>query len=364
MKKKTNNCIMISGGGTGGHIFPALAIANAIKQKWPNIDIIFVGSKNKMEMKIVPQSGYKIYALNISGFNRQKLLKNFALPFKILGSLVKSYKLLKKYKPMLCIGVGGYASASLLYVAGHLKIPYILQEQNNFPGITNKILAPKAHKICVAYTDLEKYFNKDKIVMTGNPIREIFINQDWSLLKKKAIDLWKLNPDLPTIFITGGSLGAKSINQAIENGINKINESNIQIIWQCGQSFESSCQPQYGFRTAFIKEMELAYAMADLVISRAGALSISELTVVGKPAILVPSPNVAEDHQTKNAMALVNINAAKMVLDSEAENKLVDLAIETITDKELLAEMHNKLKLLAKPNATELIVEEIEKIIS
>jgi UDP-N-acetylglucosamine--N-acetylmuramyl-(pentapeptide) pyrophosphoryl-undecaprenol N-acetylglucosamine transferase len=370
-KLRTENCkIIISGGGTGGHIFPAVAIADAIKAKVPEAEILFVGANGRMEMEKVPAAGYKIMGLDIAGFQRKFTFSNFLLPFKILSSLLKSRKIIKDFKPDLAIGVGGYASGPLLKMAQWQGIPTIIQEQNGFAGKTNKELAKKADKICVAYEGMEKFFPKSKIVITGNPVRKAIKD---SILPKLSGSLhFKMADERKTVLVIGGSLGARTINESIAEGLEKLKKANIQLIWQTGKTFypqarELTLQQGNGWGEPkaydFISTMDLAYAAADVVISRAGALSVSELCCLGKAAILVPSPNVAEDHQTQNAMALVRKDAAILVKDVDAKDKLVNTLIELVNNEERLKALKSNSKLLAKPNADAEIAEIVIKLI-
>ncbi len=361
--------VIISGGGTGGHIFPAIAIANRIKKEYPDAKILFIGAEGKMEMEKVPEAGYEIEGLWISGFQRRLTLKNLALPFKILASLWKARGIVKKFKPQVAIGVGGYASGPTLKVASMMNVPTILQEQNSFPGKTNKLLAQKATKICVAYEKLDRFFPKDKIEMTGNPVRDKVVQIDG--LKSKGLTHFGLEEGKKTLLVVGGSLGAKTLNDSLKKDIKQLQENNIQVIWQCGkyQSEElmkwSKEQDMSGVSlNIFIKEMELAYAAADAIVSRAGAIALSELAIIGKPIILVPSPNVAEDHQTKNAMALVDQNAAIFVKDVEAREKLVPQVLELMQDENRQNEMSKNLRSKAIDNADERIVDVIKRIVN
>ncbi len=362
---KTDHCrLIISGGGTGGHIFPAVAIADAIKAKVPTAEILFVGANGRMEMEKVPAAGYKIVGLDIAGFQRKFSLSNFLLPFKILNSLLKSRKIIKDFKPDLAIGVGGYASGPLLKMAQWQGVPTLIQEQNGFAGKTNKELAKKADKICVAYEGMSKFFPKSKIVLTGNPVRKAIKE---SILPKLSGSLYfKMADTEKTVLVIGGSLGARTINESIAEGLDKLKKANIQLIWQTGKTFytqarELTLQQGNGWGEPkvydFISTMDQAYAAADVVISRAGALSVSELCCLGKAVILVPSPNVAEDHQTQNAMALVRKDAAVLVKDAEAKEKLVDTLIELVNNEAKLDALRNNIKQLAKPNADSEIAE-------
>ncbi len=345
---------IISGGGTGGHIFPAIAIANELKSLDLNCEILFVGALGKMEMEKVPNAGYKIIGIDIAGFKRKFSLDNFLLPFKIFKSIRASKKIIKAFNPDMVIGTGGFASGPVMRAASRLNIKTLIQEQNSFPGITNKLLAKKATKICVAYEGLEKYFDKQKMLLTGNPVRQDI--KDIVSKKNEADAFFRLDKNKKTVLIIGGSLGARTINTAIEKNIEKFKSSNIQIIWQTGKVFYQKAllseDKTKGIRVfEFIKEMDLAYASADIIVSRAGASSISELCIVGKPCILVPSPNVAEDHQTKNAMALVNKNAALLVTDFECNENIWERIIELINDIELSKKLSTNILKLAKPNA-------------
>lgn len=357
MKSKLS--FLISGGGTGGHIFPAIAIGKALQAKHPDAHISYVGARDKMEMQKVPEAGFEIEGLWISGIDRKLSLRNFVFPFKLLSSILKCYRIIRKHRPDAVIGVGGFASGPLLYVANRLGIPTLIQEQNSYPGITNKLLAKKADKICVAFDRMERFFPSEKIVITGNPIRQQLLKPSKNRTEARAF--FGLE-DKPTILIVGGSLGARTINNAIEKHLDSFAKNNLQIIWQTGKSYHKQ-NAVNGIQTTFIKEMDLAYQAADLVISRAGASSLSELSALGKPCILVPSPNVTEDHQTKNAMALVDHDAAVLIKDKEAEDQLVEKAIELMASPETLEKLSKSILTLAKPNATEVIVKHIEDLI-
>jgi len=364
MNKKLK--FIISGGGTGGHIFPAVAIANELKKMQPDAEFLFVGAKGRMEMEKVPAAGYKIVGLWISGLQRKLTLSNLSFPFKVISSLIKARKIINEFKPDAVIGTGGYASGPTLRAAASKGIPTVIQEQNSYPGITNKLLSKKVNKICVAYAGLERFFPKEKIVFTGNPVR-----QDIKSIEEKrqeAISFFGLNENQKTILIIGGSLGARTINEAIGSGLKELSENNIQVIWQTGKSYiETARQQAQGLNTIkvfdFISRMDLAYAAADCIISRAGASSVSEIQIVGKPCILIPSPNVAEDHQTKNAMALVKTNAALLVKDTSAKNELIKKVIELINDNQLQEELKNNISKMAMPNAAEQIAKEILNLI-
>ncbi|MCF8332297.1 MAG: undecaprenyldiphospho-muramoylpentapeptide beta-N-acetylglucosaminyltransferase [Bacteroidales bacterium] len=352
--------IMISGGGTGGHVFPAIAIARALEAKLDNIRFLFVGAKGRMEMEKVPAAGYNIEALNISGFHRKLTLKNLSFPFKLLFSMIKARKLVKKFNPDIVIGVGGYASGPVLRVAARLDIPTLIQEQNSFPGITNRILAKSVDRICVAYNNMEKFFPKEKIYLTGNPVRQEIVAMKAD--KKEALETFNLNPDKKTILIVGGSLGARSINLGVIKALDELINHDIQLIWQTGKHYfeegkkaVNNLNTDNVYVTDFISRMDLAYSAVDLVVSRAGAIAISEIQGVKKPAILVPSPNVAEDHQTKNAMALVNYHAAVLVKDRNAASELGETILKLIKhDKELL-KLNENISKLAKTNAADSI---------
>lgn len=360
--------VIISGGGTGGHIFPAIAIADEIKRKFPQCDILFVGAEGKMEMEKVPAAGYKIVGLPIAGLQRRITVQNLVLPFKLLSSLMKARKVVKEFDPQVAIGVGGYASGPTLQMANALKIPTVIQEQNSFPGKTNKWLAAKAAKICVAYEGLERFFPPSKIAVTGNPVRLEVTKIEGK--KDKALAHFGLSEAKKTVLVIGGSLGAKTLNDAMDEGVQKLAENNIQVIWQCGKYYADALLNKWKDRlpdgvwlNPFIFEMDLAYAAADIVVSRAGAISVSELCLVKKPVILVPSPNVAEDHQTKNAMALVNKGAARLVKDTEARSVLANEILQLAGNPEAQKGLSDAIETLAKPNATQDIVQEIVNVI-
>lgn len=360
--------IIISGGGTGGHIFPAISIANAIKELRPDTEILFVGAEGRMEMQRVPAAGYKIIGLPVTGFDRKNLLKNFSVIVRLIKSQAIARKIIKDFKPHVAVGVGGYASGPTLKMAGAMGIPTLIQEQNSYAGVTNKLLASKASKICVAYPGMEKFFEKDKIIMTGNPVRQGLLENNIS--KEDAIKSFGLNPDKKTILIVGGSLGARTLNNCVMHSIDKIKSSDVQFIWQTGKFYikeakacsEAAGNPEMLHTTDFISNMNAAYTAADLVVSRAGAGSISEFCLLGKPVILVPSPNVAEDHQTKNAMALVDKEAAVYIKDSEAEEKLIDSAIKLVNDEPKLKTLSGNIKKLAFNNSANVIAEEVCKL--
>lgn len=361
MKQSVN--ILLSGGGTGGHIYPAISIANELKEKYPEANFLFVGAKDRMEMEKVPQAGYKIKGLWISGFQRKLTLKNAAFPFKLISSLWNAYKIIKEFKPTIVIGTGGFASGPTLYVASRRGIKTLIQEQNSYPGITNKLLGKKAAKICVAYDDLERFFPHDKIVKTGNPVRQDLLNIDGK--RTKALTHFKLNKDKRTLVIIGGSLGARALNNLIEKHIEWLTINDVQVIWQTGKLYYNEFKKYNnleGVQThAFLNSMDLTYAAADFIISRAGASSISELCIVGKPVIFIPSPNVADDHQTKNALAVVNRNAALLLKESEL-NMFQNMFKELVDKDELQQTLSENIKKLALPDATKDIVKEIEKL--
>lgn len=353
---------IISGGGTGGHIFPAISIANAIKAKMPQAEILFVGAENRMEMQRVPAAGYRIVGLPVSGFDRRHLLKNIKTLRDLCKSLRMARRIVKEFKPDAAVGVGGYASGPTLRAAAALGVPCYLQEQNSYAGMTNKWLASKAEKICVAYRGMEKFFPADKIVMTGNPVRQDLLQA--AHLKNEALAHYGMQADKPVLLIVGGSLGAGSINQAILAHIDALEASGVQVLWQTGKYYYQGICDQLSGKTLknvqvtqFVDRMDLAYAMADAVVSRAGASSISELCLLGKACILVPSPNVAEDHQTKNAMALVDENAALMLRDAEAKDQLVPMALNLLNDKEKLQSLRENILRLALPDSAEKIAE-------
>ncbi len=362
--KKEKYRILISGGGTGGHIFPALSIANALKERL-NAEILFVGADNRMEMERVPAAGYEIKGLPVAGFDRKNLFKNFGVLLKLRRSIAMARKIVADFKPDIAIGVGGYCSGPTLKAAQRAGVPTLLQEQNSYAGVTNKLLAKKAKKICVAYPDLERFFPADKIVLTGNPVRKDLLAK--SITPAKARERFGLNPNLPTVLVVGGSLGALTLNESMEQGIRRLYDEGIQVIWQTGKNFgdrgPAAVKNLKGIVvTKFISDMAAAYAAADLIVSRAGAGSISELELLGKPCILVPSPNVAEDHQTKNARALSDKGAAILVKDADAREHLIDEIISTLHDKKKLQDMSAEISKLALPDSDEKIVDEIINI--
>lgn len=383
MKENNNHNhprIIISGGGTGGHIFPAVSIANAIRELCPEAEILFVGAEGRMEMQRVPDAGYRIIGLPVAGFDRQHLWKNFAVIIKLLRSQWKARKIIKEFRPQVAVGVGGYASGPTLKTAGMMGIPTLIQEQNSYAGVTNKLLAQKADRICVAYEGMEKFFPAEKILLTGNPVRQTLLNDP--ITREEAAHLFSLDPSRKTILILGGSLGARTINQTLTAGLAQIKAyPEVQFIWQTGKIYIEQVKAAITaftgeavrntrvsnlpnlYVTDFIKNMNSAYTLADLVISRAGAGSISEFCLLGKPVILVPSPNVAEDHQTKNALALVNKDAALYIKDAEAQEKLLDTALATVTDDEQLKQLSQNISKLALPDSARIIAQEVLKLI-
>ncbi len=360
--------IIISGGGTGGHIFPAVSIANALKKQHPDTEILFVGAEGRMEMQRVPAAGYRIIGLPVAGFDRKHLLKNIGVLVKLVRSQLKARKIIKDFKPHAAVGVGGYASGPTLKVAGSMGIPTLLQEQNSYAGVTNKLLAKQAAKICVAYEGMERFFDKNKIILTGNPVRQNLL--DTKLSREEAVRSFGLDTTKKTVLIIGGSLGARTINRCVMQGLEKIKASGVQFIWQTGKFYIDEAKAavrQAGelpmlYVTDFIADMATAYRAADLVISRAGAGSISELCLLEKPVILVPSPNVAEDHQTKNALALVNKDAALYVKDSEAADKLLDEAVKAVNQSETLKKLSTNIAKLAFRDSADVIAAEVYKL--
>ncbi len=360
--------LIISGGGTGGHIFPAIAIANAFRERHQDAQILFVGAKGKMEMTRVPEAGYRIIGLWISGLQRKLSLSNLLFPVKLLVSFATASGIIRRYKPHAVIGTGGYASGPIMIAATRAGIPTVIQEQNSFAGLANKQVAEKASRICVAYDGMEKYFPKDKIVLTGNPVRKDILSLEGK--REKALAHFGFVQSAKTLLVIGGSLGARTINESVLGGIEKLIDADVQLIWQTGKFYYDSYRDQlqrFDVRRirlhAFLKEMDLAYAAADVVISRSGALAVSELCIAGKPTIMVPSPNVAEDHQTKNAMALVEKDAEVLVTDKDARKNLVDEALKLLFDEQRAHRLSVNISRLAKPSAAEDIVNEIEKLI-
>ncbi|MFY0599134.1 MAG: undecaprenyldiphospho-muramoylpentapeptide beta-N-acetylglucosaminyltransferase [Cyclobacteriaceae bacterium] len=359
---------MISGGGTGGHIYPAVSIAQSLKEILSDVEILFVGAQGKMEMKKVPEAGFEIVGLWISGLQRSLSIQNLIFPLKVISSVWKSFSLIRNFKPDAVIGVGGYASGPLLYAATKKKLPTLIQEQNSYAGLTNKLLAKNVQKICVAHEGMERYFPKEKLVVTGNPVRRTILLPQSQ--KKEAYDFFNFSENRKTILIVGGSLGARTINECILSSYDKLKSSEYQVIWQTGGFYYNEMIERAGVAADnirmydFLREMNYAYAVADVVISRAGALSIAELMLTGKTSILVPSPNVAEDHQTINAMALVERNAAVLVKDKEANETLIDTAFELLDDEKKKAELSENIKAMAHANAAQDIANEIIKMIA
>ena len=356
--------VIVSGGGTGGHIYPAIAIANEIKMRYPQAEILFVGAKDKMEMEKVPQAGYEIKGLWISGIQRKLTFSNLIFPFKLLSSLWNANRIIRKFKPDVAIGTGGFASGPTLMVANRKKIPTLVQEQNSYPGITNKLLSKKAGKICVAYDGLERFFPVDKIKKTGNPVR-----QDLLLVENKSNEgkaFFKLAADKKIVLIIGGSLGARRVNQLIEAELDFFKNENVQLIWLCGKLYYQAYEKYNSLENVqvhqFLNKMDYAYAAADFIISRAGASSVSELCIVGKPVVFIPSPNVSEDHQTKNAKSVVNKGAALMIKENELST-FATFFKELIANENQQKQLSENIKLLALPNATKDIVNEVEKLI-
>ncbi|MDV6169136.1 undecaprenyldiphospho-muramoylpentapeptide beta-N-acetylglucosaminyltransferase [Flavobacterium sp. DG1-102-2] len=356
---------ILSGGGTGGHIYPAVAIANELRERFPDSEILFVGASDKMEMQKVPQAGYKIIGLWIAGIQRRLTLDNAMFPLKLMSSLVKSRKIVKDFKPDAVIGTGGFASGPLLRAAAGLGVPTVIQEQNSYPGITNKWLSKKAKKICVAYDNLERFFPAEKIVFTGNPVRSDILDVEGN--RKEAIERFKLDPAKKTVLVLGGSLGSRRINQLIAKELTWLLAQNVQVIWQCGKFYFEEYK-SYGDKEgvqvlSFIDRMDLVYAAADFVISRSGASSVSELCLVGKPVIFIPSPNVAEDHQTKNAQAIVDKEGALLLKEVQLDTQFQPVFSDLLSNPDKQHKLGENIKKLAKANATKDIVEEIVKLI-
>ena len=364
MIRNMNIRVIISGGGTGGHIFPALSIANAVKAKCPDAEILFVGADNRMEMQRVPAAGYRIVGLPVSGFDRKNLLKNVAVLWRLMKSQCKARRVIREFQPHVAVGVGGYASGPTLKMAGGMGVPTLIQEQNSYAGVTNKLLAKKAHRICVAYEGMERFFPKDKILLTGNPVRQNLLTN--TVAHDEAVRTFGLDPTKKTILVVGGSLGARTLNESMLQAWDTLKDSNVQVIWQTGKYYYEQITAQLKGKELpnvhvcdFISSMDAAYAAADLVISRAGAGSISEFCLLGKAVILVPSPNVAEDHQTKNALALVKKDAALYVKDAEAAAQLLPLALDTIGNEMLLDELRKNILTLAFHHSAEVIADEV-----
>ena len=355
---------ILSGGGTGGHIYPAIAIANELKFRFPDCEILFVGAQDKMEMQKVPQAGYQIKGLWIAGIQRKLTLQNAMFPFKLASSLIKSFGILKKFKPDVVIGTGGFASGAVLKVATMLGIPTLIQEQNSYPGITNKLLSNKANKICVAYENLERFFPKNKMLLTGNPVRQDIL--DIESKRSEALSYFNLDDNKKTLLVLGGSLGSRRINELIAKELDFLVASGVQVFWQCGNfymaEYKHFSEQENVQVVSFIDRINLVYAAADMVISRSGASSVSELAIVGKPVIFIPSPNVAEDHQTKNAQAIVNKHGAILLKESELESEFQNVFEDLLNDKDKQENLSKNIKLLALPNATNQIVDEIIKL--
>lgn len=366
MSNDKNIKVLITGGGTGGHVFPAIAIADAIRQLHPETEFLFAGANNRMEMERVPKAGYQIVGLNVAGFQRSFSLKNLAFPFKLLSSLRRARRIVRDFQPDVVIGTGGYASGPVMRAAQNQGIPTLIQEQNSYAGVTNRLLGKKASCVCVAYDHMERFFEQDKILFTGNPVRTDIQHLDEK--RAEALAYYQLDPNLKTIGITGGSLGAKTLNEAITNGLEQFKQGTVNVLWQCGKYYEAiyresetAALPNVHLM-AFIDRMDLFYAASDVIISRAGALSISELSVVGKPAILVPSPNVAEDHQTQNALALVEKGAARLVSDAEAPMRLLEEAFLILQNDALAFNLGESIHQFGRPGAAEQIAREALKL--
>ncbi|MEZ2415357.1 undecaprenyldiphospho-muramoylpentapeptide beta-N-acetylglucosaminyltransferase [Muriicola sp. E247] len=359
-----NYKFILSGGGTGGHIYPAIAIANELKKRFPEAEFLFVGAKDKMEMEKVPQAGYQIKGLWISGLQRRLTWKNLLFPIKVISSLIKARNIVNTFKPDVVIGTGGFASGPVLRVASGKGIPCLLQEQNSYAGITNKLLASRVSKICVAYNGMDKFFPKEKIVLTGNPVRSTLVQLPAEA--GPSYGYFELDPTKKTLLILGGSLGSRRINELIENHLSYFADSGLQLVWQCGSMYYEKYK-QYNSENVkvygYLNQMEHGYRISDIIISRSGAGSVSELCLVGKPVLFIPSPNVAEDHQTKNALALVNVNAAEMVAEKDLETKFKSSFEELLQSDRKREELSENIKKMALPRATEHIVDEIEKLI-
>ena len=362
--------IVISGGGTGGHIFPAIAIADALRRRMPDVEILFVGAKGRMEMERVPKAGYPIEGLWISGFKREFSLDNLSFPFKLLSSMIKARRIIRRFKPDVAVGVGGFASGPTMRAAASAGVPIVIQEQNSYPGVTNKIMCRKAEKICVAYDNMDKWFPAEKIIVTGNPLRNVI--QTDNISHNESVRFFGLDPEKPVILIIGGSQGALGINKGISARLDLFKDNDIQLIWQTGKFYIDQAKKEVEAMglsdrikpVVFIDSMDKAYAAADIVISRAGAISISELAIVKKPVIFVPLPTAAEDHQTKNAQRLVDADAAVMVKNFETEEKLLPTAIELINDKDRCAEMGDNIGIFAKPDAADAVALQIIEILN
>lgn len=368
MKNKLK--VILSGGGTGGHIYPAVSVAEALKRKYgEDVEILFVGAEGKMEMERIPALGYDIVGLPVAGLQRKLSVKNFSLPFKVLKSIRRAKKIIRDFKPDIVVGFGGYASAPILRAAQNLKVPTVIQEQNSYAGVTNKILGKRAHRICVAYDEMNRFFPHERIVKTGNPLRGTF--GDVSAKKVEALEYFSLQAGKPVILLVGGSLGTRTLNNAVMRWLDDITANQeVQLIWQTGKYYEAGLDEQLKgrelsgvWRGAFIDRMDLAFAAADVVVSRAGASTVSELCLVGKPTIFVPSPNVSEDHQTKNARALSSVGAALLIPDAEAVERVIPAAIALAGDAEKLGVMRNTILALGIPDSAERVVREIEAVL-
>lgn len=358
--------VIISGGGTGGHIFPAISIANEIKLRYPTADILFVGAQDRMEMQKVPEAGYKIEGLWISGIQRRMTAKNLLFPVKLVKSLWKARDIIKKFDPHVVVGTGGFASGPLLQMANRENIPTLIQEQNSYPGITNKILAKGADKICVAYPGMERFFPSEKIVLTGNPVRQDLLNV--AEKREEALKFFGIDPNKKTVLVLGGSLGARKINELIQENLREFEKNDLQVLWQTGSLYIKDYE-KYGLKEnvqtfEFLKRMDLAYAAADIIISRAGAGTVSELCIVGKPVVFIPSPNVAEDHQTKNAMAVAEKDGAVVLSESHLEQGFKSIFFPLVQSEEKMQSLAKNIKKMEKPFATANIVNEIEKLLS
>lgn len=359
-----NYKFILSGGGTGGHIYPAIAIANELKEMYPDAEFLFVGAKDRMEMEKVPQAGYKIEGLWISGFQRKLTFKNMLFPFKVVSSLFKARQIIKKFKPNAVVGTGGFASGPLLHIAAGKNIPCVLQEQNSYAGITNKLLANKVKRICVAYDGMDRFFPADKIIKTGNPVRKDLVEMKAS--KQESLDFFGLKQDKPVLLVLGGSLGARRVNTLIKEQLPLFASLGVQVIWQCGKLYYEEykeCQNENVLVFDFLNKMDYAYAAADVIISRAGAGSVSELSIVGKPVIFIPSPNVAEDHQTKNALAYADKNAAILLREKELDTSFKTVFTDLFSNKEKQIELGENMKKQALPSATKNIALEVSKLL-
>jgi UDP-N-acetylglucosamine--N-acetylmuramyl-(pentapeptide) pyrophosphoryl-undecaprenol N-acetylglucosamine transferase len=368
--RNIRNRIIISGGGTGGHVFPAIAIADALKERIPGVDILFVGAKDRLEMEKVPAAGYRIEGLPVAGFRRKLSLGNLSVIFKLIKSLRMAREIVKNFDPDAVVGVGGYASGPVLRSAAAMGIPTIIQEQNSFAGFTNKLLARKAARICVAFDGMDKYFPREKIIITGNPVRKEIMRAGFEGLRDEGYKFFGLDANLKTLLVLGGSLGARTINIGVIKNLDQVDASGIQVLWQCGKYYHegavNAIKKSGTCRVVlqdFIARMDLAYAVADLIISRAGAITISELGYAGKPAMLIPSPNVAEDHQTKNALALVNKSAAICIPDHEAVDKMIPVALELLKDEERMRKMAENISKLKMEDPAGRIAGEVIRLI-